>query len=214
MIPLLKPFTGTGAVFFPEGPPPRGTCEFATITCEQHCYVNDHSNFDEETRVPLWEKQLIYARMLSRPLPALRAQMLADLQGLQTPILHWFATGDCPAVALERVSTLIGMMPPDVVQMGFTRNRKLWERHKDVFALTVERTESFPDSNAMYSVPHYDKETSVMYCPSYQVRGGFCGPHLCQDIDRDRAELTHYINCRTCHRLKLGCFDRRSCDER
>jgi hypothetical protein len=93
--------------------------------------------------------------------------------------------------------------------MGFTRNRKLWELHKDIFALTIDDEADAPDPDAMYSIPNYEKETSTMFVPSYQVRGGLCGPMLCKDRDRSRTDLTHYINCKTCRRWKTGCFDRR-----
>jgi hypothetical protein len=207
---LLRPFTGTGAVFFPEGPPPNGTCEFTTEACRKHCYVNDQSDFDEEVRIPTWVKREVYDHIINLPIRKVCRRLCRDLVGLQTPILHWFASGDCPSKDVGRISAIIESMPPDVVQMGFTRNIELWERHKDIFALTLERLGVAPDPHAMYSCPNYEKEVSVMWCPSYDVRGGFCGPILCRDASRTHPELTHYINCRTCHRLKTGCFDRRT----
>ena len=209
---VLKPFTGTGAVFFPVGSPPLGTCAFSTPDCRHHCYMTEaeDKDFDEETRVSDEETRRIWSIInLSESIEAIRHIFLRDLEGLQTPILHWFASGDCLPDKVGRISRIIDAMPDHIIQMGFTRNRKLWVRHKDVFSLTIEKEEDAPDPNAMYSIPDYRKQTSVMYCPAYEVRGGFCGPHLCMDRDRDRPELTHYINCRTCHRLKTGCFDRR-----
>lgn len=206
---LLRPFTGTGAVFFPVGPPPKGTCQYATEACLKHCYVNDKSDFDGELLVAPWEKKLIYRVMMTWDLLDLVTRLLSELDGLQTPIFHWFGTGDCLDEDVDRVSAIIEQLPPRVVQMGFTRNRKLWERHKDIFALTLEKFEPAPDPAAMYSCPNYEKEVSVMWCPNYEVRGGFCGPTLCRDSDRHYSDLTHYINCRICHRRKLGCFDRR-----
>jgi hypothetical protein len=206
---LLRPFTGTGALFFPVGPPPDGTCQYATEACLKHCYVNDRSDFDEELLVSKWDKKRIYQRVMEWDLQKLVALILSDLCGLQTRILHWFGTGDCLDKDVDRVSEVIEAVPADVIQMGFTRNRKLWGRHKDILALTLEKFDPAPDPAAMYSVPDYENETSVMWCPSYDVRGGFCGPILCKDSDRHYADLTHYINCRTCYRRKLGCFDRR-----
>lgn len=206
---LLRPFTGTGAVFFPIGPPPIGTCEFATTSCYQHCYVRDRCNFDEETRISQDEKYQIYYTIISAATGVIRDRFLQDLKGLQTPILHWFGSGDCLAGHTDQISYIIRAMPETVIQMGFTRNRELWERHKDVFALSIEKEEDAPDPGAMYSIPDYKKETSVMYVPNYEVRGGYCGPILCKDRDRCHPELSHYINCRICHRLRTGCFDRR-----
>ena len=205
---LLKPFTGTGAVFFPEGLPPKGTCEFATPRCLRSCYVADRSDFDEETRISEEEKRRVYEVITSESAEVIRNVFLRDLDGLQTPILAWFGSGDCPAKDVDQISAIIQAMPTGVVQMGFTRNRVLWERHKAVFALSIEDPEEATDPSAMYAIPDYEKETSVMYVPAYQVRGGYCGPLVCEDRDRGRPDLTHYINCRTCHRLGAGCFDR------
>ena len=206
---LLRPFTGTGSVFFPIGLPPNGTCEFATAQCRKHCYMDDPSDFDEETRVPYSETWDIYAGIVAAPLVEVRDQFLGDLDGLQTHILSWFGSGDCPSKDVERISALIRLMPERIVQMGFTRNEDLWERHPDVFALTIEDEEEMTDPDALYSIPDYEAETSVMHTPDYEIRGGFCGPILCQDRDRTRKDLSHYINCRTCCRLGTGCFDRK-----
>lgn len=207
---LLKPFTGTGSIFFPLGRPPQGTCEFATAACLRACYVTDPSDFDEEMRISDTEQQRIYQAVMSRPIEDIRDIFLRDLYGLQTPILAWFGSGDCLAKDTNRISALVRLMPKTVIQMGFTRNRVLWEQHKDIFALSIESEEEAPDPNAMYSIPDYEKETSVMYVPKYQVRGGYCGPVVCTDRDRAQDKLTHYINCQTCHRLRTGCFDRRA----
>jgi len=206
---ILRPFTGTGAVFFPTGPPPGGTCEFATEKCLKTCYVNDWSNFDEETRLPYCVKRETYRLIITESIDNIVDRMLIDLAGLQTNILSWFGSGDCLSRDVERISAIIQALPSRIVQMGFTRNQKLWERHKNVFALTIEKIEDAPDRVSMYAIPDYEKETSIMVSPRYEVRGGFCGPHLCMDRDRARPELTHYINCKTCHRLGTGCFDRR-----
>jgi len=149
---------------------------------------------------------------MEEPLEVVVRQMLIDLDGLQTHILSWFGSGDCLAKDTSHISAIIQTIPPHIVQMGFTRNQTLWRLHKDVFALTIEKESDAPDHYAMYSVPDYANETSVMFSPRYDVRGGFCGPHLCMDQERGRPELTHYINCKICHRLSMGCFDRRDYD--
>jgi len=171
--------------------------------------MDDPSDFDEETRVSWSETWDIHAAVTTASVCEVRDRFLEDLDGLQTNILSWFGSGDCPTGDVDRISTLINLMPKRIVQMGFTRNRELWERHKDVFALTVEALEEITDPDALYSVPDYEAETSVMYIPNHEIRGGFCGPILCQDRDRTREDLSHYINCRTCYRLGTGCFDRK-----
>ena len=208
---LLRPFTGTGAIFFPVGLPPAGTCQFATEDCTRLCYAIDpvDANFDEEMRIPQDEKWKIYRCVMEMDKKMLVDRLLDELYGLQTTILHWFGSGDCLLKDTERICEIIDAVGDKAVQMGFTRNNKLWKKHKDIFALTVESKEEATDVDALYSIPNYKEQVSVMYSPRYQVVGGYCGPVTCRDIHRDRRELEHYINCRTCLRLKTGCFDRR-----
>jgi len=205
---ILRPFTGTGAIFFPVGLPPKGTCGFATKLCSDMCYAIDpiDADFDEEVRISQDEKWEIYNYVMTAKKRTLVDRFLHELEGLQTPILHWFGSGDCLPKDIERISKLINLFVDRVIQMGFTRNKKLWEKHKNIFALTIEKKEDATDDDALYSIPNYEAQISVMYSPLYQVRGGFCGPVTCKDIN---GTLEHYINCRTCSRLKTGCFDRR-----
>lgn len=207
---ILRPFTGTGAVFFPVGLPPKGTCYFITEDCKQSCYAVDplDYNFDEQLRLSKQDKDKILSFFESEEIDIICDQIISDLDGLQTPILHWFGSGDCPPDMLDKISTIIESLPDDIVQMGFTRNKILWQKYKDIFALTIEDESEATDVNAMYAIPRYEEQISVMYSPSHQVRAGYCGPLTCRDIRRDKSELEHYINCQTCLRLKIGCFDR------
>jgi len=100
---LLRPFTGTGSVFFPIGRPPEGTCEFATDECLRHCYVNDTDGFDEETRITPDDKRRIYHRVINCSPERVRNQIIKDLDGLQTHILSWFGSGDCLMQDLEGI---------------------------------------------------------------------------------------------------------------
>ncbi len=208
---LLRPFTGTGAVFFPVGMPPVGTCCFATPDCVKACYAIDPNDvdFDEELKISESTKGEIKSYFVLKDVDIICAKIIEDLDGLQTPILHWFGSGDCPLELLDKISLIIKSLPKNIAQMGFTRNKKMWKEHKDIFALTIETKEEATDDDGLYSIPNYKEQVSMMYSPRYQVRGGYCGPLICRDISRDRRYLDHYINCRTCLRLKTGCFDRR-----
>lgn len=208
---LLRPFTGTGAVFFPVGVPPVGTCSFATEDCTSMCYAVDpiDAGFDEEVRISQDEKWKIYDYVMTSKKRTLVDRFLHELDGLQTPILHWFGSGDCLPKDTERICEIIDLFRNKTVQMGFTRNNKLWKKHKGIFALTIESKEEATDDDGLYSIPNYKEQVSVMYSPLYEVRGGYCGPLICRDVRRDKKELEHYINCKICLRLKTGCFDRR-----
>ena len=214
---IIRPFTGTGAVFFPVGLPPTGTCEFASPACLKYCYTHensadgDYSDYDDEIRISVDEKKEIYSRFMTTPVVELCDEIERLLDGLQTHLLHWFGSGDCTERDWPHIQAVVDEMRTrsGVVQMGFTRNLKFWEANKDILALTIEDEGEAQDPTAIYSVPDYDEQTSKMYSPKYQVRGGYCGPIICRDVSRKYNVLDHYINCKNCHRRKLGCFDRR-----
>ena len=211
---LLRPFTGTGAVFFPTGKPPKGSCYWASKACLQYCYAIEEVdiNFDEDLRVTEVEKTAVKMYFINNGVEKICRKIIKELDGLQTPILHWFGTGDCPPDLRPKISSIIKTLPGDIVQMGFTRNRKLWKNHKDIFALTIEDETLATDLSALYSIPIYAEQTSVIYSPKYQVRGGYCGPLICTDVSRCTQGIDHYINCKTCLRLKTGCFHREEKD--
>lgn len=203
---ILRPFTGTGGIFWPIGPPPIGTCEFATHACKKYCYaaLNQWPDFDEELLISESEKNKIKEIMLRLPVHELKDRILFDLKGLQTNILHWFGSGDCPMQYMDRVIEIINAMDGYCVQMGFTRNQELWNMRKDVFALTVESVEMIDSREGLFSVSDYENGTSIMYRNGSPTRGGYCGPELC--LDRLEPKLAHFINCKTCRRMNLGCF--------
>jgi len=204
---ILKPFTSTGGIFFPIGRPPRGTCEFSTKMCRKYCYAENYSHFDFETNISQEEKWKVYNFIINERISTVVEKFKQDLDGLQTPILHWFGTGDCMTKDLDRISILIESIPGYIVQMGFTRNIKLWERHKDIMALSIEDLSFAEGKDGLFSKPDYIEGTSQMYSSKYQVRGGFCGPFACKDLVD--SSLAHFVNCQVCRKLKVGCFDRR-----
>ncbi len=207
---ILRPFTGTGAIFFPVGLPEEGgTCEMATKTCLKYCYAKNPQfpQFDEELLIPQSEKKLIYWFITHAEIDEIIDVLRRELDGLQTNILHWFGTGDCMDRDTERIFRIIDAMPLSIVQMGFTRNRTLWMKYKDIFALTIKNKQEAEGLHGMFSIPDYKHEISVMYSPDYEVNGGLCGPITCRD--RLGRSPEHYINCKTCLRLTTGCFDKR-----
>jgi hypothetical protein len=205
---ILRPFTATGGVFFPIGLPPNGTCEFSTKTCRKYCYAVNDSLYDFETKnitqEEMWE---IYNSFINWPINKLINKIEKELDGLQTPILHWFGTGDCETKNIQRISEVIESVPNYIVQMGFTRNEELWKLWPNIFALTIEKLEYAEGKSGMFSIPNYIEGTSQMYSPDYTVRGGYCGPFFC--VDLIDSSITHFVNCQVCREIKAGCFDRR-----
>lgn len=206
-IKLLRPFTSAGGIFFPIGLPNEGTCEFSTKKCREHCYAMNYSHFDFETDMSQNEMWEIYNCFMGCGVGEIIDMFLRDLDGLQTPILHWFGTGDCQTKDINRISNIIEKVPMNTIQMGFTRNVKLWNRFPEIFALTVEDIKLTEGKHGMFSIPNYIEGTTQMYSPDYIVKGGYCGPYFC--IDLIDSSVSHFINCQVCHKLKVGCFDRR-----
>ncbi len=209
-IKLLRPFTGTGCVFFPIGLPPKGTCEFATKKCLTECYAVQEKfpHYDIELAVPEEEKCIIYDYVIKCSTKWIVEKMVRELDGLQTSILHWFGSGDCLTKDISKISEIIKAFSSNITQMGFTRNFELWSRHRDIFALTIENKRNLPETNGgeIFSIPDYRKETTNMYCPVRDLEVTACGPLCCKD-KRDKSR-EHYINCCACKSLRMGCFDR------
>ncbi len=207
---LLKPFTGTGTIFFPIGKPPRGTCEFSTAQCRKHCYVKKTSLFDWESTLTDDIRRDTYNFIIKEDIQKVCRKIREDLAGLQTKIVTWFGSGDCEAKHLDKISGIIKALrhSDNVIQMGFTRNEELWNRFPDIFALSIESVEAVNDRKGMFSIANYEAQVSVMHSPDYQVRGGHCGPVTCGDMTD--MSLEHHLNCQICHKLKVGCFDRRA----
>jgi len=204
---ILRPFTGTGAVFFPVGLPPRGTCEFATSNCLQYCYTVEDSYFEEETKIEEKELWYIYNYFMKKSINQICKKISKELDGLQTPILHWFGMGDCQTKDINRISDIIDAIPDHIIQMGFTLNIKLWRKYKNRFLFTTEDIEKTKNENGLFSIPNYTEGISRVYSSQYCVRGGYCGSLTCRDFCDSKLE--HFINCKVCYKLKTGCFDKR-----
>lgn len=204
---ILRPFTGTAAVFFPIGKPPKGTCQGATEKCLKSCYAKrlKDKDFDEELLVPEYEKDNIYDFFIKIPLALISEEITKEMDGLQTDIFHWFASGDCLDKDIDKICQIIDELKSlNIIQMGFTRNEVLWGRYKEIFALTIEKKEDAKGREGLFSISNYKKGTSVMYSVEKEIRGGRCGPIICQDLIE--TELDHFINCKICKRLGTGCF--------
>lgn len=208
---LLRPFAGTGAIFFPEGALPDGTCEFATEECSKGCYVKEDIEYDEEISIPMAEKKKLYIQFLTHTTSDVCCEIRRELTELQTPILHWFGSGDCVMGEIGKVISVIEMLKTGtfgkIIQMGFTRNEKLWELYKDIFVLSIDDKKYISGRNGMFAIADYERRITRLHNPLYKVRSELCGPYSCRDSED--ASMERAINCKACLRLKLCCFDRR-----
>lgn len=208
---ILRPFTGTGAICFPIGKPPKGTCEFASEKCLKSCCAKGDFEYDEELHITHEEKQSIYKSFTTYPLVWLVEEIVKELDGLQTNILYWFGSGDCKKKDVPRILEIIDLIPSGIVQMGFTRNIELWERHKKIFALTLESETEIGVREGLFAIPNYKTRTTHMRLKTHHqegFQGWGCGATWVTLDGVDKKRIKHYANCRTCFRLKFGCFDK------
>ena len=207
---ILRPYSGTGAVFFPLGKPPKGTCEFATPRCLKYCYAEKDKVFDDEMTIEESDKWEIYDAFMNLHIVDLLHKIKDELDGLQTPILHWFASGDCMRKDEERICLIIEQIQkllPDVVQMGFTRNINLWAEFKDIMIFTTENKKELQKYGfwcGRYAIPVYTKLTTKIFNLETKVVGGLCGAYTC--TDPEVKELEHAVSCKGCFKRKMGCF--------
>ena len=208
---ILRPFATTGAVFFPEGKLPDGTCEFATKECSKGCYIKEDYEYDEEISIPMVDKKAIHGSFMIRLTSTTCYEIRLGLDELQTSILHWFGSGDCKTKDMDKIIEIIEALKSgwfgDITQMGFTRNVKLWEMYKDIFVLSVDDKKDIAGRTGMFAIADYEERITRLYNPLYKVRSDLCGPYSCRDSED--ASMERAINCKACQRLKLCCFDRR-----
>jgi len=195
---IVRPAQGSAGVYFP-----RGTCEFATETCRKECYMIKDKDYDEEVRISDGELLKIYDTFTTMPMLELCAQILTEMDGLQTNILHWFASGDCKKKDMSRILKIIEVLDrADIEQIGFTRNERLWEERKDVFALTVEKKSEIDSREGLFAIPDY-KNGSIALFVYDDEQIGTCGMH---EYQHTLEPIEHIVNCNSCFRLKVGCF--------
>jgi len=208
-ITILRPCQNTGGLFFPIGKPPIGTCTYATESCLQHCHalVDKHNGYDEETRIPESEKWRIYSWVMSHSADQVASQFMSDLEGLQTPVLHWFASGDCPPGDETHIIAIMGLLPAWIGQVAYTRSRPLWVRNKNIITLTVESEDEMTEPGR-YAIPDYKTEITYIKRPDRKIRAGVCAPYYTH-ADPEEGLPEHYLSCRACWRYNSGCFDRR-----
>ena len=197
---IVRPAQGTAGVYFPVGR--HGTCEFATEKCLAECCVRK-KDYDEELRISVEDKALIYDAFMNETVLELCIQILTEMDGLQTNILHWFASGDCKKRDVKRILTIVEALDKaEIVQAGFTRNEDLWKERKDVFVLTVEDKGEIGPRTGVFAVPNYKTGETLLYVEDGKWIGG-CGVWEFHDATE---EIGHLVNCKSCLRLKVGCF--------
>lgn len=203
MMQILFPFCGVACVSFPVGKPPWGTCEFANKRCLKECGA--FKNATPETTVGYKPKRKAFEFITEKPLFTICAKMLEELKGMKSKILYWFGSGDCMRVYGKRISDIMEHLSLEgIVQCGFTRNKKLWERTQKIgnvrLALTVEiKKVSEIKSSGLIAVPNFASGEVALFWNG--VSYGYCG-----STRYTLNEIKYEANCQLCYGNKRGCF--------
>ena len=212
---ILHPFSGAAGVFFPIGlPKDGGTCSFSTKKCREMCCAKwrPKNRADYEYKINKRTVNAQYRYFIEQNPLTVAGKIIKEMGELDFKILHWFASGDCLSKDLKQITTIMKIISSqDIVQCGFTRNKKLWEATWHIMrvtiALTVEDLYNRPDSgrcrNQLIAVPDYETGTVHLY-KSKEYYGG-CGGKYFQFKD-----IKEPVNCEECFKHKRGCFKSKS----
>ncbi len=191
---------GSPCIFFPVGKTEDGgTCAYITDECLAHCpsagVVHEH-----EKRALKYFKE--------NPAYMIQARIIGELRYFESNFLGWFSWGDCPPELEDKIcDVILGLNKFGIVQNGFTRNRKLWEKIPKLPSLRF----SFSMDN-IYEVEctHFEK---TICCPDTSraearvfVRGKLvarCSGYFCTHYDTDKTEEA---DCSQCYGHERGCF--------
>ena len=205
---ILRPIGGAAGVFFPIGKVSKnGTCENATKECLKFCCALWGYDHDEEYRVSPKDKREIYILFIGLPIFELCNKILEEMKELQTSILSWFASGDCMKKDIARISSIMKLLSEnsDIIQNGFSKNRELFSEiqylEKVHMVHTVKSKSEIGSSSAkIYAISEYDHGDTKLYTRECTYAGS------CGSSTYTIKNLTITNNCKTCLRLKKGCF--------
>lgn len=205
---ILRPIGGTAGVFFPIGKTEKnGTCENATKECLKFCCANWAIDHNEEYRISEKDKQSIYKEFITKPIFDLCSKILREMKELRCDILNWFISGDCMNKDIERLVNIMSLLNynSNIYQNGFTKNGNLFSEIGDLQRVHIVHT--IPDksyiiegNNRIYAICDYNHGKTKLYT-SKCVYAGYCG-----SSEYKIKNLSFVNDCRTCLRLKKGCF--------
>jgi len=216
-VKILRPCLGTAGIFFPIGEPKKGgTCEYASGKCLKKCYALD-KDYDEIINIPEKDKKKIYNFFVEKSTFAVCSEIIKEMGELQMKILGWFASGDCLDKDIDKFYQIMILLDEeDIVQNGFTRNWKLYQRivEDGVIGHIVLTLESLSHKDnplgnhppGLWAVPDYEKGLVKLYHGRLGNKSyGSCGnSDVVTKFDGREVKIT--ANCTGCYYKKLGCF--------
>jgi hypothetical protein len=206
---ILRPIGGTAGIFFPIGELNKnGTCENATKECLKFCCAKWGIDHNEEYRISDQDKHKIYSEFINKPIFELCVKILKEMKELRVDILHWFASGDCMDKDIERLTKIMSLLNHNtsIYQNGFTKNGNIFSEVDDLERVcivhTVQSKSDINETNTdrIFAVCNYDHGDTRLYT-SDRIYSGSCGAS-----EYKLRSLSFVNDCRTCLRLKKGCF--------
>lgn len=210
---LVYPFCGVAAVYFPVGKLSEGgSCEFASEKCLKVCAA--FKNATDTNKIAYDAKCKTFINITQCESKDVILKIAEEVKEMQTEVLYWFASGDCPSEFTERIVHIIeGLSFIIPAQMGFTRNQELWEgtnrlKVDDVrLALTLERPYRSKLQSMLslgtIAVPNYNTGNIKLYrCNQSQTS---CGAGIVY-VKKLGETIKRKADCGNCFKERVGCF--------
>lgn len=197
---ILRDFSGIKAIFLPV----LISCEFATEKCIANCIPVQHQKTEGNDEDAIDSFLFIFS---SKP-ETIAAYIVTCLSSCK--FLYWFATGDCPLSKTEHILRIMEILKEcGIIQIGFTRNRKLWKlagRSGTRLVLTIEdksEIKAFEKTDGLLFIPDYKTGKGEMYSLREQKVVRSCGSDysVYDMVGTDKRD-----NCMECFSNKIGCF--------
>ena len=222
---ILRSIQGAKGLFLPFE-----TCTNFSNSCLSYCYQRAELYPTKE------EKIKILSSLLNETSKATANNLFNELN---EDILHWFVSGDCWSSAVTFFWDVVYRLAKmGCRQLGFTRNRKLWEAVPDIFILSLdsedqlkqfddrldfidqERIETHNVRVATPNNPIFGVDTGVkiykldiiMKNVTIKCDGG-CGSDYYSEVESEFGKSNflskNLKNCSVCADKSKGCFKRK-----
>lgn len=195
----------TSALYFPPGLPERkGSCAFASMRCLVNCLSYLTHNTVTDNTVQIFK---------NKPSKTIANIIFEEIKDKNPLLVEWFCWGDCMPDMTDKVLTVMKLLSnKNVIQYGFTRNRKLWDATLKIQNTRIGFTEE--DWNevgklamkGLVAFPRYDIGVTQLYLRGEKpYQAGSCGSSFMQ---YHATKIVYDADCSECYKNKRGCFTR------
>ena len=192
---------GSPCIFFPVGTiKDGGTCQYMTKECFDNC-PSTGVVYKHETRA--------YIYFCNTSADDIVERIIKELTYFKSNFLGWFSWGDCPDFLIDKVcDVMITLNKMDIIQNGFTRNRKLWDKMPSLpnlrISLSVDsEKEAIHDSQKKtICFPDIDRGQARVFSNGKMIAR--CSGYFCYHVAENR---TVESDCVACYKNKGGCFN-------